>query len=129
MLFLKQNQFIQNITDKDFEIAADISKLKIDYKKFGGSTRYTSQAVINGLWSGKLTVEVVDGSYEVIVTQMTFDVEHKGLNAGNGINGTNGRGSWTASALNKDKKSFKDGRKVDIDLFNKALLDMFDLKK
>lgn len=128
--FLKQNTSIQNIVVKNTEITADISKLKIDYKKYGGSSSYTSQAFVNGLWSGKLLIEIVDGSYDAIVSNMSFDVEHKSLNSGDGIMGTNnGRGAWTSSVLNKDHQAFKDGKKVDMEIFNKALMDIFDLKK
>ncbi len=130
VVFLKQNPTIQNVVMKNTEITADITNLKIDYKKYGGSSRYTSQAFVNGIWSGKLVIEIVDGSYEAIVSKMAFDVEHKGLNSGDGIMGANGgRGSWTSSVLNKDHQAFKEGKKVDIELFNKALMDIFDLKK
>ncbi len=128
--FLDQDEYFQHVTLKNPVILGDVVKLKIDFKKYGGSKTYTSPAFVNGLWSGKLTINVVGGGYEVTASSITFENEKKGVNAGQGFNGNNeGKGSWSTISLNKDRKSFKEGRKLDIDLFNKALLDIFDLKK
>lgn len=130
IVFLKKNENIQNIEERNFKITADLVKLKVDYKKYGGSARYTSPVFVNGLWTGKIAIQILDNAYVTKVDQLSFDVERKGLNAGEGINGLNdGRGQWNALLLNKDKKSFKDGRRLDMDLLNKVLIDIFDLKK
>jgi hypothetical protein len=129
-VFLKKNDNIQHIEERNFKITADLVKLKVDYKKYGGSARYTSPLFVNGFWTGKIAIQILDNAYVAKVDQLSFDVERKGLNAGEGINGLNdGRGQWNALLLNKDKKSFKEGRRLDMDLLNKVLFDIFDLKK
>jgi hypothetical protein len=129
-VFLKKNDNIQHIEERNFKITADLVKLKVDYKKFGGSARYTSPLFLNGLWTGKIAIQILDNAYVTKVDQLSFDVERKGLNAGEGINGLNdGRGQWNSLLLNKDKMSFKEGRRLDMDLLNKVLIDIFDLKK
>ena len=128
MAFLKQDPFIQNVEVVNNEITADIVKLKIDIKKYGGSTRYTSQAFINGLWNGKLKIEIVEGIYEAIVDRLSFDVDRKGL-GGQPLNEPKEKGSWTHTVLNRDYQSFKQAKKIDLDYFNKVLIDIFDLRK
>jgi len=125
---LKRKTWLINLQYEGTDIVADIHRMRIAYKKYGGKFRNTSTILRTGLWYGKLRISFRDGKYRVIVYGLNYIAQQPATGSGkvtmeaHEISGT--LSEWV---LNNYNTSFRKSRFTNLDIIHTSLNDNFTL--
>jgi hypothetical protein len=127
---LGKNEVIHHVrVDELGNIVADISKMKINYKKWGVPFIHTSNKISNGIWKGKIKIEFSEEKYRISIYDLEYVAKINTFRVPKSVTGskTFERGALGESFLNRDKVSFKKSSLRDLDLMNIFFVDQFSL--
>jgi len=125
---LVRKPWVRNVQRQGNDLVADIEKLRVDYKRFGGKYLNSSQLIRTGRWSGKIRISFRDGKYRVIVYGLEYDARQPAMHAGKMSNEAHPiHGTWTEWVLNKYRTRFLSSRHTYMDMMHACLKENFTL--
>ncbi len=127
---IQRNKAFTNVIVTDDEISTTIVHYWVDFRKNAG---VGSSAGFDGFWDADVTIQVKDGKYRVIVSNLVEDVGRSASSVAF-ANAASSRSkelildfsSWT---LTPDRLAFKDDKTNKVVVMNSALSYLFDIKQ
>lgn len=126
LTYLHKNRTFTEITEHDGEIIARITHFWIDPKKNRGAGGAFG---FNGFWDGNVTVQVKEGKYRAIVTNLVEDQGRLGTSFYGVTSSKESILNFSAWVLSSGRDSFKNDRISRVVIMNNALSDLFDMKE
>ena len=128
LALLKSKSYISNVQYDSGELFADISNLKVDYKKYHAKYFQTSTIIRTGKWFGKMRVSFKDNRYRVIIYGLHFTATQPARTAGKiSMEAHPMSGTINEWVLTPMRNSFKKSRFKNLDLLHWQLRELFTI--
>jgi hypothetical protein len=125
---LKRNPWLVNLKYEGEDLVADINRLKLEYKRYGGKFMKTSNILRTGRWYGKLRISFKDDKYRVIVYGLHYVAWQPTSGSGKAtIEGHEVNGTFSEWVLNDFHTGFRKSRFSNLDIVHLNFKERFTL--
>lgn len=125
---LSRKAWIENVRYEGKDLVGNLINYRPDYKRYGGKFRNTSILLRTGRWDGKVTINIQDGKYRVILEGLHYEAQQARTGSGKAtIEKHPVSGVLSQWALNDYRTSFRRKRFNNLDILHLSFSDSFTL--